>query len=116
MNLQIQERQSGDASILELKGRLVMGAEADAVHKHVKKLLGENKKKIILQLQNVTHMDSGGFGALAASVSSARSASAKIHFLKLSKRAEEVFRLVGLGVRPDLFPVFTDEQEAVRNF
>lgn len=116
MRLKIQERRNGDATILELTGHLVFGPESETLHKHVKKLLGEGQKKIVLHLESVNHVDSIGIGTLVAAVKSARSTNGKIHFLKLSPNVQEAFDLVGFGVRPDLIPVFTDEQEAVTRF
>lgn len=116
MRLKINEHQEGDVSILELDGRLVIGPESEALYNHVKKLVKDGRKKIILHVQNVNKVDSIGFGLMMGSIKSVRGAGGKIFLLQPSKQVQEAINLTGLAIRPDILPVFLDKAEAIKNF
>lgn len=117
MHLKITERRAeGNITILELEGRITLGAEADALYRQVRGLLDNTHSKIILQIDKVIRIDSAGWGTVMRAVASARSAGGDVRLLKPSKQARELLELLGLAVRPDLLRIFVDEQEAVESF
>ena len=72
MDLNISNKQVGDVSVVALKGRIVLGEESSALRERVKNLVGDGKKKIVLNMTNVTYIDSAGLGALVAAHVSAK--------------------------------------------
>ena len=66
MALKITEREENGISILSLDGRIVLGEESNALRERVKALLAAGKKKIVLNMSNVTYIDSAGLGTLVA--------------------------------------------------
>jgi anti-anti-sigma factor len=66
--MEIRERQEDpDITILELEGMLVLGLESREVESTVEKLVGDGKKKIIVDLTKVSYVDSAGIGILVGS-------------------------------------------------
>ena len=68
MPLKITNREVDGVTVLALDGRIVLGEETSTLREKVKSLLGEGKKNIVLNLNNVTLIDSSGLGALVAFV------------------------------------------------
>jgi anti-sigma B factor antagonist len=66
MDLNILNKQIGDVSAVILKGRIVLGEGSSALREVVKRLVEEGKKKIVLNMANVTYIDSAGLGTLVA--------------------------------------------------
>jgi anti-sigma B factor antagonist len=68
MQLTINSREKQGVTVLDLSGRIVAGEECDGVRKKVKDLLASNQKKILLNLAEVTRIDSTGIGMLVEAV------------------------------------------------
>ena len=76
-----KQRTSGDVVIVDLEGQLVAGTGDEQLHTLMNQLLGEGRKKILLNLASVRRLDSAGLGELVAGV-------------QLAKRFESAVRLV----------------------
>jgi anti-sigma B factor antagonist len=111
MALKITNRAVDGVAVLELDGRIVLGEETSAHRENVKGLLGAGKKNIILDLKNVTMIDSSGLGALVAVHSSAKSAGASLRLCNLGSRFNELLQITKLYT---VFEVSSTEEEAVR--
>lgn len=116
MHLKVQPRQKGNVTILELEGRITLGAEADALYTNIRKLIDDQRPNVVLQLDKVIRIDSAGWGTVMRGVQSARTAGGDIRLLKPSQSARELLELLGLAARPDILRVFVDEREAVESF
>ena len=69
MALKLTNREVDGVAVVALEGRIVLGEETKALREKVKGLLAEGKKKLILNMSNVTMIDSSGLGALVAAYS-----------------------------------------------
>ena len=76
--------------MLALEGRIVLGEESVALRERVKGLLAAGKKKIVLDLKDVTLIDSSGLGALVSAHSSAQSSGATLGLCNLGLRTNEL--------------------------
>ena len=65
--LNITERQAGDVTILDLSGKVTIGEGSVALRGAIRRLLGEGKSKILLNLGSVGYVDSSGIGELVSS-------------------------------------------------
>jgi anti-sigma B factor antagonist len=109
----VVERRSGDVTILDLKGRLVFD-EGDRVFRaHVDKLLAEGRTSIIVNLQEVTYVDSCGVGVLVAKYVSLRRLGGDLRFLHLTPKS---LRLMEISKLVDIFRVYEDEAQAIASF
>ena len=113
MALKITSREVEGVAVLALEGRIVLGEESNALRENVKKLLAENKKDIVLNMDNVTYIDSAGLGTLVASHHSARSQGAALKLSNLGSKFQEVLQVTRLLT---VFEVFDSEAAAVRSF
>ena len=110
MALKITSREVEGVMVLALEGRIVLGEETIALRDKVKGLLGEGKKKIVLDLQNVTMIDSSGLGAMVTAHSSAKAAGATLRLCNLGTRTNELLQMTRLLT---VFEVSGSETEAV---
>ena len=67
MALKMTNREVDGVSVVALDGRIVLGEESNALREKVKGLIAGGKKKIVLNMNNVTFIDSAGLGTLVAS-------------------------------------------------
>src|SRR6202049_5006373 len=111
MTLKITNREVDGVSVLTLDGRIVLGEETFALREKVKGLLSEGKKKLVLDLKNVTMIDSSGLGALVAVHSSAKSGGAALRLCNLGSRTNELLQMTRLLT---VFEVSDSEADAVR--
>ena len=113
MALKITSREVEGVAVLALEGRIVLGEESNALRENVKKLLAENKKDLVLNMSNVTYIDSAGLGTLVAAHHSARSQGAALKLSNLGSKFQEVLQVTRLLT---VFEVFDSEAAAVRSF
>ena len=62
MALMMTNREVDGASVVALDGRIVMGAEGNALRQELQKLVAEGKKNIVLNMSNIEYVDSAGLG------------------------------------------------------
>jgi anti-sigma B factor antagonist len=113
MDLNISNKQVGDISVVVLKGRIVLGEGSSALRQRVKELVGDGKKKIVLNMANVTYVDSAGLGALVEAHVSAKKLGASLLLSDLGIKFHEVMQITRLVT---VFSVFATETEAIRSF
>jgi anti-sigma B factor antagonist len=113
MALSITCGEVNDVAVVWLNGRIVLGEETIALREKVKGLLGEGKKKLVLNLNNVTFIDSAGIGALVAAYTSAKSMGATLRLCNLGSRTIELLQITRLVT---VFEISDSEADAVSSF
>ena len=113
MTLRISNREVEGVGVVELAGRIVLGEESNAMREQIKSLLAGGQKKIVLNLDHVTYIDSAGLGALVAAHHSARSQGAALKLAHLGSRFQEILQVTKLLT---VFEVHDSEAAAVRSF
>jgi anti-sigma B factor antagonist len=111
--LKMTERTVDGVSVLDLEGRIVLGEESSALRERVKNLLGQDHKKIVLNMGNVSYIDSAGLGALVASYTSAKNQGAILKLVNLGAKFREVLQVTKLLT---VFEVYDTEQAAISSF
>ncbi len=109
----LTERRLGDITLLTLKGRLIYDEGDIILRSRVSELVGEGRVKILINLQDVTAMDSCGVGELVARYVSVRQKGGDIKLLRLSHRSHRVMRISRLL---EVFESFDSEAAAVASF
>ena len=112
MQLKLSTRTKDGVLIFDCVGRIVFGDEAMLLREEVKKALLVNKK-IILNLGEISYIDSGGLGMLVALHTSALNAGASIKLVNLTKRVDDVLQVTKLVT---VFGVYNSETEALESF
>ncbi|HLY16159.1 MAG TPA: STAS domain-containing protein [Bryobacteraceae bacterium] len=113
MSLEIQQREHEGIAILDLNGRITMGAEASALRDKVASMKAAGFLNVILNLAHVDYIDSTGLGALVMCATSQRKAGGSLKLLNLNRRHIELLVMTKLATT---FDMFTDEQDAVNSF
>jgi anti-sigma B factor antagonist len=111
MALKITNREVDGVAVLALEGRIVLGEETVALRETVKSLFAAGTKKLVLDLKNVTMMDSAGLDTLVIAHTSAKSSGAALRLCNLGIRINELLQITKLV---NVFEVSNSEAEAVR--
>jgi len=98
--------------VVYLSGAILFGDESASLRTLVKSLLNQSTQ-IVLDLGDVTYIDSGGLGTLVALYASARKISGDIRLARVGRRAKEVLTITKLVT---LFEVFDKTESAVASF
>ena len=112
VDLELQSACYEKVSVLRCRGRLVYGPATEELVRATRQLL-ETTQQVVLQMADVTHIDSGGVGALGAAYMAAHNREGEIKLAALSPRVAEVLRITGLEM---LFDIRNSESEAVAAF
>jgi anti-anti-sigma factor len=113
MATRITERRIGDITLLQLTGRIVFGDGAGELRAHMNDLLDEARLKFLLDLRNVTYIDSFGVGVIATKYVSVRRKGGDLKLLCLSPRSHKVMTISGLL---KILESFESEEDGVRSF
>lgn len=113
MALKISSRQVDGVAVVELSGRIVLGEESNALREQIKGLLAAGQKKIVLNLAEVSYIDSAGLGALVAAHHSARMQGASLKLANLGTKFQEILQVTKLIT---VFEVHDNEAAAIRSF
>ena len=113
MALKMTNREVDGVSVVALDGRIVLGEESNALREKVKSLIAEGKKKVVLNMANITFIDSAGLGTLVAAHHSAKSQGAALKLAHLGSKFQEVLQITKLLT---VFDVYNSEAEAVSSF
>jgi anti-sigma B factor antagonist len=111
--LKMTNREVDGVSVVALDGRIVLGEESNALREKVKSLMAEGKKKVVLNMANITFIDSAGLGTLVAAHHSAKSQGAALKLAHLGAKFQEVLQITKLMT---IFDVYNTEAEAVASF
>jgi anti-sigma B factor antagonist len=111
--LKITAHQVDGVDVIELSGRVVLGEESNALRETVKSLLASGHKNIVLNMDNVTYIDSAGLGTLVASHHSARTQGASLKLSNLGSKFQEILQVTKLLT---VFDTYDSEAAAVQSF
>jgi len=112
LHLKLSNRNEHGILVVDCVGRIVFGDESGYLRDTVKQMLLENKR-IVLNLGEVSYIDSGGLGTLVALYTSATSAGASIKLANLTKRVGDLLQVTKLLT---VFEVYDSEEKAVEAF
>ena len=113
VGLQISIRKSGDVTILDLQGRATIGVDSDLLNSHLQKLVANGVRKLLLNLADVTQLDSSGISAITGTYVSLSRQGGSLKFLRPCGRVRAVLRVIRLL---DIIPTFDDETQARASF
>lgn len=132
--LNISERQAGDVTVLDMNGKITIGEGSVALRTAIRRLLMEDKKKILLNLAGVAYIDSSGIGELVSSYTAITSTNCPEHGpqrgltcpqcgtkliagqLKLLNLTQKLQDLLTITKLLTVFDVYESESEALEGF
>jgi anti-sigma B factor antagonist len=113
MSCKAAVRHAGNVAIIDLSGRVTLGEGCALVRATVKDLVQEGQINLLLNLAEVTYMDSAGLGELVGSYASITNKGGKIKLLNPQGKVAEVLNVTKLYT---VFDTFTEEAAALRSF
>ena len=111
--LSIVERESGDVTILELSGQILLDDGDLAIRQRVHDLADRGRTKLVVNLAAVTYIDSAGVGMLAGKLKTLRERGGDLKLLNLTSRGQRLFGMMKLHL---MFETFDDEAMAVKSY
>ena len=109
----ISERKSGDVTILDVEGKILLGEGDVQLKRKIDELIERNEKLLLLNLANVPYMDSGGLGEVVRSYTTVKRHGGDLKLVNATKRISDLLTITKLIT---VFEVFDDEAIAVNSF
>ena len=111
--MQMTERRVGSVTVLDLAGTITIDDDAARLKDKINSLIQQTRTSVVLNLANVSYIDSGGLGQLVASYAALARAAGALKLLHLTKRNHDLLSITRLVT---VFQAFDTEDEAVRSF
>ncbi len=113
MSLKIDIRETAQAAILDMSGRLTLGEGLGDFRDSIREALAGEQKNILLNLAGVSYIDSSGLGQLIGSYATITSRGGKMKLLNLQKKVKDLMQITKLMT---VFEAHTNEAEALASF
>src|SRR5262245_22924223 len=101
--MDIAERANGDVVVLDLKGRITLGDGDQVLKEKINSLVSQGRKKIVLNLADVTYIDSSGLGGIVGSYTTASRQGASVKLANLTKKVHDLLAITKLLTVFDTF-------------
>ncbi|HEV7904491.1 MAG TPA: STAS domain-containing protein [Pyrinomonadaceae bacterium] len=111
--LNINERQAGDVTVLDMSGKITIGEGSVALRSAIRRLIEEGKKKILLNLSQVSYVDSSGIGEFVASFTAIGREGGQLKLLNLTQKIQDLLAITKLLT---VFDTYDDESSALNSF
>ena len=109
----ITERKSGDVTILDVEGKILLGEGDVQLKRKIDELIERKENKLLLNLANVPYMDSGGLGEIVRSFTTVKRAGGELKLLNATARISDLLTITKLYT---VFDIHDDEAKATASF
>lgn len=113
MSLKISTRHVENVAVLDLNGRVTLGEAAGSLRDTIKDLLAKENRNILLNMENVSYIDSSGLGEIVGAFATVSNRGGRLKLFGLQPRVNDLMQLTKLY---SVFEIFTDETTAIRSF
>ena len=113
MTMKSNSRRVDGVTIMDLSGRITLGEGSVMLRDQIRELLGKGEKKILLNLGDVTYIDSSGIGELVSAFTTVRNQGGELKLLNLTKKVHDLLQITKLYT---VFDVKDDEAAAISSF
>jgi anti-sigma B factor antagonist len=113
VSVKLTTRQVGDVSVMDAVGRITLGEGSSIFREMLRELVAKGQKKILMNLADVSYIDSSGIGELVSGFTTVTNQGGQLKLLNLNKRVKDLLQITKLYT---VFEVFEDEATAVRSF
>lgn len=111
--MKIEKRKRGDVTILDLKGKILIGEGIDELRSSIDDSVKEKEPKILLNFEKVPYLDSTGLGEVVRSYTSVRKTGGFIKIINLTNKVKDLLSVTKLIT---VFETFEDEDKALDSF
>jgi anti-sigma B factor antagonist len=113
VSVKMNNRQVGDVTVVDVSGRITLGEGSSELRDAMRDLVAKGNKKILLNLGDVSYIDSSGIGELVSGFTSVSNQGGQLKLLNLTKRVKDLLQITKLYT---VFEVHDDEAAAIRSF
>ena len=113
MTMKSSTRQVDGVTIVDLSGRITLGEGSTMLRDIVRDLIAKGQKKILLNLGDVTYIDSSGIGELVSAFTTVRNGGGELKLLNLTKKVHDLLQITKLYT---VFDIKDDEAAAIQSF
>lgn len=113
MSVKLTPRKVGDVTVIDAVGRITLGEASSSFRDTVREMVGKGEKKLLLNLADVSYIDSSGIGELVSAYTTVTNQGGQLKLLNLTKRIQDLLQITKLYT---VFEVFDDEAAAVRSY
>ena len=113
MSVKLTTRQVGDVIVIDAAGRITLGEGSSTFRDTIKDLVNQGNKKILLNLAEVSYIDSSGIGELVSGFTTVSNAGGQLKLLNLTKRIHDLLQITKLYT---IFEVSDNEAKALAGF
>ncbi len=113
MSVRLSTRQVGDVVVVDVSGRITLGEGSSSLRETIRDLLAKGHRKILLNLADVSYIDSSGIGELVSGYTSVTNAGGQLKLVNLTKRVSDLLQITKLYT---IFDIYDNEITAVRSF
>jgi anti-sigma B factor antagonist len=111
--MNVNVRKVGDVTILDLKGKITIGSGDVVLRNSVQEVMNSGATKVLINMRDVSTIDSSGIGELVSAYTTATNRGAKLKLFNLPAKVTDILTITQLIT---VFDVFDNEDEAVRSF
>lgn len=113
MSMKANNRQVDGVTVVDMSGRITLGEGSVILRDTIRDLIGKGQKNILLNLGDVTYIDSSGIGELVSAFTAVRREGGELKLLKLTKKVHDLLQITKLYT---VFDIKDDETAAIKSF
>ena len=113
MSMKVNNRQVDGVTVVDMSGRITLGEGSVVLRDSIRDLVGKGQKKILLNLGDVTYIDSSGIGELVSAFTAVRREGGELKLLNLTKKVHDLLQITKLYT---VFDIKDDEAAAIQSF
>ena len=113
MSMKASNRQVDGVTVVDMSGRITLGEGSVVLRDSIRDLVGKGQKKILLNLGDVTYIDSSGIGELVSAFTAVRREGGELKLLNLTKKVHDLLQITKLYT---VFDIKDDETAAIKSF
>ena len=113
MSMKATNRQVEGVSVVDMSGRITLGEGSVVLRDTIRDLIGKGQKKILINLGDVTYIDSSGIGELVSAFTAVRREGGELKLLNLTKKVHDLLQITKLYT---VFDIKDDEATAIKSF
>jgi anti-sigma B factor antagonist len=113
VSMKASNRQVDGVTVVDMSGRITLGEGSVVLRDTIRDLVGKGQKKILLNLGDVTYIDSSGIGELVSAFTAVRREGGELKLLNLTKKVHDLLQITKLYT---VFDIKDDEAAAIQSF
>jgi anti-sigma B factor antagonist len=113
VSMKVSNRQVDGVTVVDMSGRITLGEGSVILRDTIRDLVGKGQKRILLNLGDVTYIDSSGIGELVSAFTAVRREGGELKLLNLTKKVHDLLQITKLYT---VFDIKDDEAGAIKSF